>query len=195
MLAKTLIEDHEKLFLDEVTAALRETGLAAAYKPAGVTARQLAENLSATARGLKHSCNHARGIPAGLHDRGAHRLRPARGRALGRALKPPRKGTANEISLMAKSHPWWSCLGSGRWGSRWNPISLRRQGCGNNSLRSLLRHECVSGREAADASRLTTAATNEVWRGQSCANALELLRRFLCPMGPCPEASFGLVGI
>ncbi len=56
MLAKTLIEDHEKLFLDEVTAALRETGLAAAYKPAGVTARQLAENLSATARGLKHSC-------------------------------------------------------------------------------------------------------------------------------------------
>lgn len=55
-LAGTLIADHEKRFTDAVAAALREGGLAAAYKPAGVTVRQLAENLSAVARGLKHSC-------------------------------------------------------------------------------------------------------------------------------------------
>ncbi|HEY1107531.1 MAG TPA: helix-turn-helix domain-containing protein [Opitutaceae bacterium] len=49
-----LIMETEKLFLDSVAAALREAGLAAAYKPAGLTTRQLAENLAATARGLKH---------------------------------------------------------------------------------------------------------------------------------------------
>jgi len=53
-LAGTQIEESEKLFIDAITAALREGGLAAAYKPAGVTARQLAENLIATAGGLKH---------------------------------------------------------------------------------------------------------------------------------------------
>jgi len=55
-LAGTMLADHEKRFLDAVAAALRAAGLAAAYKPAGLTARQLAENLNATARGLKHSC-------------------------------------------------------------------------------------------------------------------------------------------
>lgn len=56
MLAGTLIEDHQKLFLDGVTTALRDGGLAGAYKSAGVTARQLAENLAHTAGGLKHGC-------------------------------------------------------------------------------------------------------------------------------------------
>lgn len=51
-----VIAEHEKRFLDAIVAALREAGLAAAYKPAGVTTRHLAENLAATARGLKHSC-------------------------------------------------------------------------------------------------------------------------------------------
>lgn len=55
-LAGTLIKDHEKLFLDAITTALREGGVAAAYKPVGVTARQLAENLQAVAGGLKHCC-------------------------------------------------------------------------------------------------------------------------------------------
>lgn len=55
-LVGTLIADYEKLFVDAVTATLRDGGLTAAYKKAGVTARQLAENLCATARGLKHSC-------------------------------------------------------------------------------------------------------------------------------------------
>jgi len=53
-IAGAQIEASEKLFIDAIAAALREGGLAAAYKPAGVTARQLAENLEATAGGLKH---------------------------------------------------------------------------------------------------------------------------------------------
>jgi AcrR family transcriptional regulator len=55
-LVDTLVTDYEKLFVEAVAAELREGGLAAAYKSAGVTARQMAENLCATARGLKHSC-------------------------------------------------------------------------------------------------------------------------------------------
>lgn len=55
-LAGTMIADSEKVFLEAVTGALREGGLAAAYKPAGVTARQLAENLGTAAKGLKHCC-------------------------------------------------------------------------------------------------------------------------------------------
>lgn len=58
-LAGTVIEDHEKQFIDAVTAALREGGVAAAYKSAGLTARQLAENLAAVAGGLKH-CSETR---------------------------------------------------------------------------------------------------------------------------------------
>lgn len=58
-LAGPLIKDHEKRFLDAVAAALREGGLAAAYKSAGVTARQLAEHLGTAAGGLKH-CSETR---------------------------------------------------------------------------------------------------------------------------------------
>jgi hypothetical protein len=53
----TLGADYEKLFVEAVGAALREAGLAASYKPFGITPRQLAETLCATARGLKHSCS------------------------------------------------------------------------------------------------------------------------------------------
>lgn len=51
-----LIADNEAAFLDALTKAIRTSGLAGAYKPAGLTAKQLAETLNATARGLKHSC-------------------------------------------------------------------------------------------------------------------------------------------
>jgi len=40
-----------------VARSLRSAGLVAAYKPAGLSARQLADTLFATARGLKHSCS------------------------------------------------------------------------------------------------------------------------------------------
>jgi AcrR family transcriptional regulator len=52
----TMLVDHEKLLVEAIATAMRDAGLVAAYKPAGLTARQLAENLCATARGLKHSC-------------------------------------------------------------------------------------------------------------------------------------------
>lgn len=51
-----LIAEHEQQFVERVTRALRSSGLPAAYKAAGIGARQLAETLQATARGLKHSC-------------------------------------------------------------------------------------------------------------------------------------------
>jgi TetR/AcrR family transcriptional regulator, regulator of autoinduction and epiphytic fitness len=51
-----LMADHEERFVEAVTKAIRASGLPAAYKPAGLTARQLAETLNATARGLKHGC-------------------------------------------------------------------------------------------------------------------------------------------
>ena len=66
MLAGPEIEESEKQFMDAVTTALREGGLGAAYKPAGVTARQLAENLGATSRGLKHCCETREEFVAGL---------------------------------------------------------------------------------------------------------------------------------
>lgn len=55
-LISTEIADFEKRFVEALAVELREGGLAAAYKSAGVNARQLAETLCATARGLKHSC-------------------------------------------------------------------------------------------------------------------------------------------
>lgn len=55
-LGGNVMAEQEKVFLETVAMELREAGLAAAYKPAGLTTRQLAENLAATARGLKHSC-------------------------------------------------------------------------------------------------------------------------------------------
>lgn len=52
----SLIADHHEPFIEAVTAVLRESRLAAAYKPAGISARQLAETLDAASAGLKHHC-------------------------------------------------------------------------------------------------------------------------------------------
>jgi AcrR family transcriptional regulator len=49
-----LVAEHEGRFVEAVAEALRASGLAAAYEPAGVTGRQLADTLVSTARGLKH---------------------------------------------------------------------------------------------------------------------------------------------
>lgn len=51
-----IIKDHEARFLELIGKAIRASGLPAAYKTSGITARQLAETLHATARGLKHAC-------------------------------------------------------------------------------------------------------------------------------------------
>lgn len=51
-----LVAQHEARFTELVVKALRTAGLVAAYKPVGLTARQLTDTLSATARGLKHGC-------------------------------------------------------------------------------------------------------------------------------------------
>jgi AcrR family transcriptional regulator len=52
-----MIREHEGAFTEDVAKSLRSAGLVAAYKPTGLSARQLAETLFATARGLKHSCS------------------------------------------------------------------------------------------------------------------------------------------
>lgn len=51
-----MIADHEGRFVEAVAKAMRGSGLVAAYKPAGLTARQLADTLYATSRGLKYTC-------------------------------------------------------------------------------------------------------------------------------------------
>ena len=51
-----LIADHDEQFVDAVARVLRASPVGAAYKPVAITARQLADTLVATARGLKHSC-------------------------------------------------------------------------------------------------------------------------------------------
>ncbi len=51
-----MIREHECAFTEAVAKALRGAGLASAYRHAGLNARQLADTLHATARGLKHSC-------------------------------------------------------------------------------------------------------------------------------------------
>jgi hypothetical protein len=51
----TVFTEYEHQFLEAVTRAIRGSGLPAAYKPAGLTARQLAETLHATGIGLKHT--------------------------------------------------------------------------------------------------------------------------------------------
>jgi TetR/AcrR family transcriptional regulator, regulator of autoinduction and epiphytic fitness len=56
LLLGPVMAEHETLFLEAVTRAIRTSRLPAAYKPAGITARQLAEILAAAARGLKHTC-------------------------------------------------------------------------------------------------------------------------------------------
>lgn len=52
-----MIAEHERRFADAVAKTITTERLAAAYKPAGLTARQLTDTLAATARGLKHSCS------------------------------------------------------------------------------------------------------------------------------------------
>jgi TetR/AcrR family transcriptional regulator, regulator of autoinduction and epiphytic fitness len=54
-----LVTQLEGQFVDGVAKALRASGLLGAYKPAGLTARQLAETLYATARGLKYGPSRA----------------------------------------------------------------------------------------------------------------------------------------
>ena len=51
-----LVARFEDQLLEALTKALRASGLMAAYKASGLTARQLADTLQATARGLKHGC-------------------------------------------------------------------------------------------------------------------------------------------
>jgi TetR/AcrR family transcriptional regulator, regulator of autoinduction and epiphytic fitness len=70
-LVGTLIADHEERFVEMITKAIRASGLPAAYRPVGLTARQLADTLYATARGLKHSCT----TRAGFGERFAIALR------------------------------------------------------------------------------------------------------------------------
>ena len=54
-LTRPMVAEHEELFVEAVARTLRASGLALAYKPAGLTPRQLADTLVATARGLKHA--------------------------------------------------------------------------------------------------------------------------------------------
>lgn len=53
-LVGALVAEREGMFVEAVTRTVRASGLVAAYKPAGLTARQLADTLYATARGLKY---------------------------------------------------------------------------------------------------------------------------------------------
>jgi TetR/AcrR family transcriptional regulator of autoinduction and epiphytic fitness len=55
-LAGTSVAEHEAEFVELVSKALRNAGVSATYKPAGISARQLAQTLYATARGFKYSC-------------------------------------------------------------------------------------------------------------------------------------------
>lgn len=56
VLVGEMIAQHESEFTECLAKTLRNSGVASAYKAAGLSARQLAETLYATARGLKHSC-------------------------------------------------------------------------------------------------------------------------------------------
>lgn len=51
-----LLEEHRSLFADHIAAVVESSGLAAYYATRGVTARQLADTLCATADGLKYRC-------------------------------------------------------------------------------------------------------------------------------------------
>jgi AcrR family transcriptional regulator len=54
-LVGNLIAEHEQSFIEQLAKTLRSEGVLGAYKHAGLTAKQLAETLYATARGLKYS--------------------------------------------------------------------------------------------------------------------------------------------
>jgi AcrR family transcriptional regulator len=49
-----LIREREEAFLGLITKTVRASGLSAAYKDAGISARELAETLGAAASGIKH---------------------------------------------------------------------------------------------------------------------------------------------
>jgi AcrR family transcriptional regulator len=49
-----LLMEQERRFVELLAKHIKLSGLATAYKPAGLTPRQLADTLCATARGLKH---------------------------------------------------------------------------------------------------------------------------------------------
>jgi AcrR family transcriptional regulator len=55
-LVGSMLAEHDEVFSASVAKVVRSSGLSAAYKAAGLSARQLADTLYATARGLKHSC-------------------------------------------------------------------------------------------------------------------------------------------
>jgi AcrR family transcriptional regulator len=50
-----LLREHEQSFIEQLGKTLRSEGVLGAYRSAGLSARQLAETLYATARGLKYS--------------------------------------------------------------------------------------------------------------------------------------------
>jgi AcrR family transcriptional regulator len=50
-----MVAELDALFVEAVTRAIRASGLMAAYKASGLSARQLADTLYATARGLKYA--------------------------------------------------------------------------------------------------------------------------------------------
>lgn len=50
-----LLREHERSFVEQLAKTLRSEGVHGAYKSAGLSAKQLAETLYATARGLKYS--------------------------------------------------------------------------------------------------------------------------------------------
>jgi TetR/AcrR family transcriptional regulator, regulator of autoinduction and epiphytic fitness len=56
-LVGSLVTEHEARFVEMIARAIRASSLPAAYKSAGISARQLADTLHATARGLKHACS------------------------------------------------------------------------------------------------------------------------------------------
>jgi AcrR family transcriptional regulator len=51
-----VLAEYESVFVERVEAAIRACGQMTAYERQGISARQVAETLNATARGLKHSC-------------------------------------------------------------------------------------------------------------------------------------------
>jgi len=51
-----LFAESEKRFVEMIGKAIRSSALPAAYKSEGISVRQMADMLCATARGLKHEC-------------------------------------------------------------------------------------------------------------------------------------------
>jgi AcrR family transcriptional regulator len=62
MLAGPILARYEAEFVESLTSAIARSPLMESYRPAGLQARQLAETLTATARGLKHLCTTREGF-------------------------------------------------------------------------------------------------------------------------------------